>query len=88
MRPYSAGILQEACGRSEFWRLVDKRGRAPGVIGLWPGRAVTFLDNHDTGSTQAHWPFPSDKVGRCRLTPGTPWFSQLTSRLLSGTFSS
>ena len=27
-------------------------------------------------------------VGRCRLTPGTPWFSQLTPRLLSGTFSS
>jgi len=28
------------------------------------------------------------KVGRCRLTPGTPWFSQLTPRMLSGTFSS
>ena len=25
-------------------------------------------------------------VGRCRLTPGTPWFSQSTPRLLSGTF--
>ena len=70
------GILQEACGRSEFWRLVDKKGRAPGVIGLWPGRAVTFIDNHDTGSTQSHWPFPSNKVGMgyaYTLThPGTP----------------
>jgi len=28
------------------------------------------------------------KVGQCRLTPGTPWVSQLTPRLLSGTFSS
>ena len=27
------------------------------------------------------------KVGCCRFTPGTPWFSQLTPRLLSGTFS-
>jgi hypothetical protein len=24
----------------------------------------TFVDNHDTGSTQAHWPFPHDKVGQ------------------------
>ena len=70
------GILQEACGRNEFWRLVDKKGRAPGVIGLWPGRAVTFIDNHDTGSTQSHWPFPSNKVGMgyaYTIThPGTP----------------
>ena len=70
------GILQEACGKNEFWRLVDKKGRAPGVIGLWPGRAVTFLDNHDTGSTQSHWPFPSNKVGMgyayILTHPGTP----------------
>ncbi|KAM0844507.1 hypothetical protein ACQ4PT_056996 [Festuca glaucescens] len=26
------------------------------------GEAVTFVDNHDTGSTQISWPFPSDKV--------------------------
>ena len=70
------GILQEACGKHEFWRLVDKKGRAPGVIGLWPGRAVTFIDNHDTGSTQSHWPFPSNKVGMgyayILTHPGTP----------------
>jgi len=23
---------------------------------------VTFIDNHDTGSSQAHWPFPGDHV--------------------------
>ena len=28
------------------------------------------------------------KVGPCRLTPGTPWFSHLTPLLISGTFSS
>ena len=30
--------------------------------------------------------FLAGAVGRCSLTPGTPWFSQLTPRLLSGTF--
>ena len=29
------------------------------MLGWWPSRAVTFIDNHDTGSTQAHWPFPA-----------------------------
>ncbi|KAF5840255.1 glycoside hydrolase superfamily [Dunaliella salina] len=52
------GILQEAVGRCEYWRLADSEGRPPGVIGLWPSRAVTFLDNHDTGSTLNHWPYP------------------------------
>lgn len=88
------GILQEACGRSEFWRLIDSKGRAPGVIGLWPARAVTFIDNHDTGSTQSHWPFPSDKVmmGYAYILthPGTPcvmwdhffdWGEQMTSNI-------
>ncbi|KAK1681141.1 hypothetical protein QYE76_041989 [Lolium multiflorum] len=27
-----------------------------------PEKAVTFVDNHDTGSTQGLWPFPADKV--------------------------
>ncbi|KAG6648356.1 probable alpha-amylase 2 isoform X1 [Carya illinoinensis] len=52
------GILQEAV-KGQFWRLRDPQGKPPGVMGWWPSRAVTFIDNHDTGSTQAHWPFPS-----------------------------
>lgn len=44
------GVLQEALGRSELWRLVDAQGRPPGVLGMWPSRAITFLDNHDTVS--------------------------------------
>ena len=52
------------------------QGRPPGVIGLWPSRAVTFIDNHDTGSTLQHWPFPAEHVGEgyCYLLthPGTP----------------
>ncbi|PNH09189.1 Alpha-amylase isozyme 3A [Tetrabaena socialis] len=57
------GILQEAVKRTQYDRLRDKQGKAPGLIGWWPGRAVTFVDNHDTGSTQQHWPFPAANVG-------------------------
>ncbi|XP_020261766.1 probable alpha-amylase 2 isoform X2 [Asparagus officinalis] len=52
------GILQEAV-KGELWRLRDSENKPPGVMGWWPSRAVTFIENHDTGSTQAHWPFPS-----------------------------
>lgn len=55
------GILQEAV-KGEFWRLRDPQGKPPGVMGSWPSRAVTFVDNHDTGSTQAHWPFPASHI--------------------------
>ncbi|CBI32414.3 alpha-amylase [Vitis vinifera] len=55
------GILQAAV-EGELWRMKDLNGKPPGMIGLMPGNAVTFIDNHDTGSTLQHWPFPSDKV--------------------------
>jgi alpha-amylase len=55
------GILQEACRNREFWRLADSKKRPPGLMGVWPSHAVTFVDNHDTGSSQAHWPFPGDR---------------------------
>ncbi|EFJ47473.1 hypothetical protein VOLCADRAFT_74960 [Volvox carteri f. nagariensis] len=70
------GILQEAVGRREYWRLVDSQGRPPGVMGMWPSRAITFIDNHDTGSTLNHWPFPSRNLpeGYAYILthPGTP----------------
>lgn len=50
--------LQLALDKNQLWRL----GNVPGAIGWWPAKSVTFLDNHDTGSTQAHWPFPGNKV--------------------------
>jgi len=53
------GVLQQAIKYNEYWRMAIN-GQAPGVIGWWPAKAVTFIDNHDTGSTQNHWPFPSD----------------------------
>ncbi|XP_006660697.1 alpha-amylase isozyme 3A [Oryza brachyantha] len=55
------GILQSAV-QGELWRMRDKDGKAPGMIGWLPEKTVTFVDNHDTGSTQRMWPFPSDKV--------------------------
>lgn len=45
--------MQQAV-KGELWRLRDPQGKPPGVMGWWPSRAVTFLDNHDTGSTQVH----------------------------------
>lgn len=55
------GILQAAV-QGELWRMKDSNGKPPGMIGVLPQNAVTFIDNHDTGSTQKLWPFPSDKV--------------------------
>ncbi|KAG1652649.1 hypothetical protein FOA52_009212 [Chlamydomonas sp. UWO 241] len=56
------GILQEAVKNTQYSRLRDYEGKASGMIGWMPKYAVTFVDNHDTGSTQQHWPFPADKV--------------------------
>jgi alpha-amylase len=55
------GVLQHAVRRNEYWRL-SINGQACGVIGWWPQKAVTFVDNHDTGSSQALWPFPGDRI--------------------------
>ncbi|CAJ2656874.1 unnamed protein product [Trifolium pratense] len=70
------GILHSALERCEYWRLSDQQGKPPGVLGWWPSRAVTFIENHDTGSTQGHWRFPRDKEMQgyaYTLThPGTP----------------
>lgn len=43
------GILNEAVKNTQFWRLRDEAGKAPGLLGWWPSRTVTFIDNHDTG---------------------------------------
>lgn len=48
------GILHSAL-HNEYWRLIDPQGKPPGVMGWWPSRAVTFLENHDTGSTQVRY---------------------------------
>ncbi|KAE9614634.1 putative glycosidase [Lupinus albus] len=70
------GILHSALERCEYWRLSDQKGKPPGVLGWWPSRAVTFIENHDTGSTQGHWRFPCGKemqgYAYILTHPGTP----------------
>ncbi|XP_050227688.1 uncharacterized protein LOC126677215 isoform X2 [Mercurialis annua] len=69
------GILHSAL-HNQYWRLIDPQGKPTGVMGWWASRAVTFLENHDTGSTQGHWPFPRDKLAQgyayILTHPGTP----------------
>ncbi|XP_057543598.1 alpha-amylase 3, chloroplastic [Amaranthus tricolor] len=70
------GILHSVLERCEYWRLSDAKGKPPGVVGWWPSRAVTFIENHDTGSTQGHWRFPGGKemqgYAYILTHPGTP----------------
>lgn len=70
------GILHAVLERCEYWRLSDPKGKPPGVIGWWPSRAITFIENHDTGSTQGHWRFPGGKemqgYAYILTHPGTP----------------
>ncbi|KAL9665470.1 hypothetical protein QQ045_020890 [Rhodiola kirilowii] len=70
------GILHAALEKCEYWRLCDEKGKPPGVLGWWPSRAVTFIENHDTGSTQGHWRFPGGKemqgYAYILTHPGTP----------------
>eukprot|EP00854_Cymbomonas_tetramitiformis_P016792 gene16792-19949_t len=43
-------ILQVAVSNCEYSRLADQDRKPPGLLGWWPKRAVTFVDNHDTGN--------------------------------------
>ncbi|XP_076949334.1 alpha-amylase-like [Bidens hawaiensis] len=73
---FTTKFILQAAVEGELWRLVDPNGKPPGLIGVLPENAVTFIDNHDTGSTQRISPFPSDKVmpGYAYILthPGTP----------------
>lgn len=76
------GVLQKAVAQKEYWRLKDSEDKPAGLIGWWPSKSVTFVDNHDTGPStggengQNHWPFPSDEImqGYCYILthPGIP----------------
>merc|ERR1719498_1337997 len=70
------GVLHAVFERNEYWRLKDDAGKPPGVMGWWPSRTTTFLENHDTGSTQGHWRFPEHALGQgyayILTHPGTP----------------
>ncbi|PHU18892.1 Alpha-amylase [Capsicum chinense] len=79
------GILQDAI-QGNLGRLKDSDGKPPGLIGILPQNAVTFIDNHDNGSTQHMLPFPSDKViqGYAYILthPGVPSVSKYTRGVL------
>ncbi|MEO0971881.1 MAG: alpha-amylase C-terminal beta-sheet domain-containing protein [Pseudomonadota bacterium] len=61
------GVLNQALGADEYWRLSIDNAPAGG-IGWWAQKMVTFVDNHDTGPSEAcgtgqeHWPVPCHKV--------------------------
>lgn len=52
------GLLQAALASGELWRLKDAQDKPPGMGGWWPKRASLFVESHDTGSSQRHWPCP------------------------------
>lgn len=62
--PLCVGILQEAMGKREYWRLVDGRGQPPGLMGMWPSRAITFIENHDTGQPAPSYDCTHSHAGR------------------------
>ncbi|KAJ3146889.1 hypothetical protein HDU89_005919 [Geranomyces variabilis] len=91
------GMLQNAITTSNYASLVIN-GAPCGLIGIDPGSAVTFVDNHDTGpstngngkSGQSIWPFPANSImlGYAYILthPGVPsvyWYHYITQQLKS-----
>jgi len=58
--------VKKTTDNKHLWNMaILKRGDAnkpAGYIGWKPENAVTFVDNHDTGSTQKHWTLNYDRV--------------------------
>ncbi len=44
--------LRMAVNNQEFWRLGSVKGNPAGLLGLWPVKALTFVENHDTRTTE------------------------------------
>lgn len=55
--------LQQAVSDDDYTRLEDAHMNPSGLVGICPAKTVTFVENHDTGSTQ-------NKA--CFLQPGDP----------------
>jgi alpha-amylase len=75
------GILHAVFEESDYSRLAHwdhARGKfqPSGLLGFWPSRTVTFVSNHDTDSSQRHWPFPDHALEQgyayILTHPGTP----------------
>lgn len=57
------GRLHDAITNTEYWQLGSKvTGKLPGLVGRMPTKSVTFVENHDTGKPQWHWPFPQEHI--------------------------
>ena len=70
------GCLQEAFYTNDYTHLSYSNHTGKGLNAVMPKNAYTFLDNHDTGSTQNHWPFPYHNIvegyAYIMTHPGTP----------------
>ncbi|GLC54473.1 Alpha-amylase A type-1/2 [Pleodorina starrii] len=51
-------ILNQSIANEEYWRLADSNGKPPGLIGVRPDKAVTFVANHNTDSVKRTAPLP------------------------------
>jgi hypothetical protein len=60
-------MILGAAVEGELWKLKDANGKPPGMIGIMPSNAVTFVDNHDTGS-QSYGHFQMIKLCRVMFT--------------------
>jgi len=47
-----------AAALQEDWSLLGSKEGLPGLMGVRPHLAFTYIDNHDTSPPQAHYPFP------------------------------
>lgn len=56
------GFLKRAVEEKNFELLKTPDGKPPGLIGLLPSLAVTFLDSHDTEPANHDDPFPTEQV--------------------------
>ncbi|KAK3275553.1 Alpha-amylase A type-1/2 [Cymbomonas tetramitiformis] len=57
------GELHNAITHMEYDHLAARHdGKPPGLVGIMPESAVTFVENHDTGKPLCHWEFPQDRV--------------------------
>ena len=58
---------------TQYDRLKDGRGKAPGLLGWWPEKACTFVDNHDTGSSQQVGSSVGQQLSRAVGLARVPW---------------
>jgi len=55
--------LWDAFSRGDFTALSTAGNKPPGLIGLWPNMAVTFIENHDTEPIRGNGiAFPQDRI--------------------------